>query len=141
MHVLLPVDASEDRAVAAADAVTTIPHAADEVSVTILNVHERIEVQDSDGGTVTSDEWYDKVGYPASVDTATAVLEDAGVTVERRQEHADPATAIIEVTDEIGADWIVMSGRKRTPVGTVLFGSVTQSVLLNADIPVTVITR
>lgn len=43
---------------------------------------------------------------------------------------------IIEYAGEQGASFIVTSGRKRSPVGKVLFGSVPQSLILNADCPV-----
>jgi hypothetical protein len=62
-----------------------------------------------------------------------------GVAVEKRRVHGEPAEEILTAADEISADRIVMCGRKKTPVGKVLFGSVTQSVLLNAETPVTVI--
>lgn len=39
-------------------------------------------------------------------------------------------------TDRVNAGYLVISGRKRTAVGKALFGSTTQSVLLNSDIPV-----
>lgn len=48
----------------------------------------------------------------------------------------DAAEELIEYADSEDASYIVIGGRKRSAVGKVLFGSVTQSVLLNADIPV-----
>jgi nucleotide-binding universal stress UspA family protein len=140
MRVLLPVDADEDRAIAAAEAVTTLPNAAEAVQVTILNVLKEFEVS-GDSGRIRSGDVYDEEDFPASVTKAAEILEAAGISVEKRGKHADPAAAIIEVSEEIGADRIVMAGRKRTPVGKVLFGSVTQSVLLNSDVPVTVIAK
>lgn len=141
MRVLLPLDNDEERSIAAAETVTTLPDAAKSVQVTILNVQKKVDVTGGDAERVTSDEWYDETDFPPSVETAIDVLENEGITVEKRREHAEPAEAIIEVANEINADWIVMAGRKRTPVGKVLFGSVTQSVLLNSDVPVTVIAR
>lgn len=139
MRVLLPVNDDEDRAIAAASAVTTLPDAAESVEVTILNVEERIDIRSGDGGRVDSETWYDPESFPPSVGEAAAVLEEAGITVERRRAHADPVEAILETAGEVGADRIVMAGRRQTPVGKVLFGSVTQSVLLNSDVPVTII--
>lgn len=139
MNVLLPVDADPHRATAAAETVITIPNAAEAVEVTVLNVESEVNVTGGDGGTVKSEDWYDETDFPASVQQAMDVLADAGISAEKRREHGEPAKAIIEVADELDADRIIMAGRNQTPVGKVLFGSVTQSVLLSGDTPVTVI--
>lgn len=47
-----------------------------------------------------------------------------------------PAREIVAYADEQDARYVVIGGRKRSPVGKVLFGSVTQAVLLDADQPV-----
>lgn len=137
-HVLLPVDANENRANQAVDTLLGMPISPGDLQVTILNVQEKIRVPESDGGHVTSDEWYEPENYPNSAKHAKNRLEDNAITVELRREHADPATRIVEVANEIEADQIIMTGRKRTAVGKVLFGSVMQSVLLNTELPVTV---
>lgn len=48
----------------------------------------------------------------------------------------DPAERIVEYADEQNAQYIVVSGRNRSPTGKVVFGSVSQSILLNAKCPV-----
>ncbi len=48
----------------------------------------------------------------------------------------DPAEEVLGYADEVGANYLVIGGRSRSPVGKALFGSVTQSVLLDADRPV-----
>ncbi|EMA39120.1 universal stress protein [Halobiforma nitratireducens] len=48
----------------------------------------------------------------------------------------DPAEVIRSYATEQNADYIVVSGRKRRALGQALFGSVSQSLLLNADRPV-----
>ena len=48
----------------------------------------------------------------------------------------DAADEIVRYSSENDARYIVISGRRRSPVGKALFGSVTQSVLLDADRPV-----
>lgn len=136
-RVLLPVGSDGDRARRAAEVVTSIPHDDDQIEVTILNVEKRIDARDS-GGQVSSDDWYDEEEFPDFVGELRELLEASGIAVELRREHDDPAQAIVEIANEIGADRIVMSGRKRSPTGKVLFGSTTQSVLLHADVPVTV---
>jgi nucleotide-binding universal stress UspA family protein len=48
----------------------------------------------------------------------------------------DAADEIVRYSSDEEARYIVISGRRRSPVGKALFGSVTQSVLLDADRPV-----
>lgn len=48
----------------------------------------------------------------------------------------DPVTKIVEATDSVTARYLVIGGRKRSPAGKAIFGSKTQSILLNAPVPV-----
>ncbi len=139
MRVLLPFDTNNDRAVAAAETVLSLPDAAKNVHVTILNVKKETEYRED--SVERSEDWYDPEEFPPSVDKAAEILENAGVAFEKRRRHGDPSEEILEMANEIEADRIIMAGRKRTPVGKVLFGSITQSVLLGSDVPVTVIAK
>jgi nucleotide-binding universal stress UspA family protein len=47
-----------------------------------------------------------------------------------------PPETIIETGEELEVDVIVTAGRKRSPAGKALFGSVSQSVILGTDRPV-----
>jgi nucleotide-binding universal stress UspA family protein len=138
-HVLLPVDSDVERSHAAADVVTGLPAAETEVSVTILNVQPEVELSSGDGSHVSSEDWWDPDDVPESVTATREYLESEGIDVEVRREHEDPARCIIRVSEEAEADLIVMAGRVQSPVGKVLFGSVTQSVLLSSSVPVTVV--
>ena len=48
----------------------------------------------------------------------------------------DPVNDVLDVADEIEADLIVIGIRRRTPVGKLVLGSNSQSILLEASIPV-----
>ena len=138
-RVLLPVGGDVNHVLAAADAVASLPNADDEVEAVILNVYEGFEVS-GESGRVDSEDVWNEENYPESVDAVEGRLAEAGVETTRRREHGDdPAETIIEVAAELDVDNITMSGRRRSPTGKMLFGSTTQSVLLAADRPVTVI--
>jgi nucleotide-binding universal stress UspA family protein len=133
-QVLLAIDENEHRAERATEAVVDLPCSDDAVEVTVLNVFEEFEVRQE--STVCSEDLSDPEDSPESVDRAVEILEAADVADETRRNHGEPATAIVEVAADLDADGIAMSGRKRRPTGTVIFGSVTQSVLLSASRPV-----
>lgn len=59
---------------------------------------------------------------------------DASVTPKGRTGTAEEE--IIDEARAIDARYIVVGGRKRSPVGKAIFGSTTQSVLLSAEQPV-----
>jgi len=61
---------------------------------------------------------------------------DDGEDVQTEGRVGEPADEIRQFAEENGARFVVIGGRKRTPVGKAVFGSVTQSILLNADAPV-----
>lgn len=78
-----------------------------------------------------------------AVDDAGDVASDVAVASldsQRRVQHVgrvgDVVEEILAAADKHDARYIVVGGRKRTPAGKALFGSATQSILLNADRPV-----
>ncbi|ACM58157.1 universal stress protein [Halorubrum lacusprofundi] len=137
-RVLLPVGGDVEHVLSAADAVISLPNATTEVEAEILNVYEGFEAS-GEGGRVDSEDVWNEENYPDSVGVVEDRLTEAGVSVSKRREHGDPAETIISVAEELDVDNITMSGRRRSPTGKMLFGSTTQSVLLAADRPVTVI--
>lgn len=66
----------------------------------------------------------------------TALDRAALATVEPVGRVGDPANTIIAEADAVDPRYLVVGGRKRSPTGKALFGSVTQSVILNAECPV-----
>ena len=136
-HVLLAVDEDEQRARRAAEAVTSLPGVPGDARVTLLNVFEEFSAAD-EAGQVRSKDLYDPEDFPDSVRLARDLLEEAGLEVDLRREHGDPAERIVGVARDLDADVVALCGRKRSPAGKALFGSVTQSVVLDADRPVLV---
>lgn len=126
-EVLLAIDDSESRAVAEATAVADLPIRTDEVRATIMHTFE----DNPEGASVSQ---------VRAVRRAESILEDAGFEVALAESSGEPATEINETADEMDADLIVLAGRKKTPAGKVLFGSVTQAVILGTERPVLVCT-
>ena len=136
-RVLLAVDADEQRARRAAEGVVDAPGGPDDVAVTVLNVFEQFSAAD-EAGQVRSEDLYDAEDFPDGVLAARDLLEAAGYDATLRREHGDPAERIVAVAHDVDADVVALAGRKRSPAGKAIFGSVTQSVILDADRPVLV---
>lgn len=129
--VILAVDDDEDRAIAQAEAVAEYPCAVEEIDVIVIHVSR--EVQSDEGGTIHIDEYADP---PSSISKAVDSLEAEGISVEFSHRSGDPAEEIMRSARDENANQIVLSGRRRSPVGKAMFGSVVQDVILNADRPV-----
>jgi nucleotide-binding universal stress UspA family protein len=124
-QIVMAVDTSEARARAEADAVLELPRDPSDVHVTILHDF----TNNPSGASVTQ---------VSAVRRARERLEEGGVEVELAESSGDPAEAILETADDLDADMIVLAARKRSPTGKVIFGSVTQTVILGTDRPVLV---
>jgi len=72
-----------------------------------------------------------------TIRTIANALEEAGVSYEVLGRRGDHATEIVGLAAEIGADRIIVGGRKRSPSGKAVFGSVAQDIMIEADCPVT----
>jgi nucleotide-binding universal stress UspA family protein len=124
-HVVLGVDEDEERALACAEQVAGLPGDPGELSVTIIHSF----TDNPSGASATQIH---------SVRTVGEFFDEHGIGYEVTESSGDPASAIIELADEEDADLIVVAGRKRSPAGKALFGSVTQDVILRAGRPVMV---
>jgi nucleotide-binding universal stress UspA family protein len=127
-RVLVPVDRDENRALHQASYVAGLSAEA-EVAATVLYVvpPERF----------TRAEAVSFGDVDAAVSAADRLAEE-GVTVDRVVGDGGVAGEIIRTADDLGADEIVMAGRKRSGVAEVLLGSTTTDVLVSTDRPVTV---
>ncbi|MGZ6798189.1 MAG: universal stress protein, partial [Nocardioidaceae bacterium] len=80
----------------------------------------------------------DALESEAQLEEVRTELEKAGVEHEVRQlvRGMDPAEDLINVATEVGAEFIVIGLRRRSPVGKLILGSNAQRVLLDAPCPV-----
>jgi nucleotide-binding universal stress UspA family protein len=76
--------------------------------------------------------------FEAELTAIQANLDEVGVEHEVRQlvRGNEPAEDLIEVAEEVKADFIVIGLRRRTPVGKLILGSNAQRILLDASCPV-----
>lgn len=117
-NIVVGIDESEERATAQATEILNMPFDPEDVHVTVVHAF-----QDNPSGA--------SVSQVRSVRRFVEMMEEAGIEVELEEAGAEAATAITDFAEEEDADLIVVAGRKRTPTGKVLFGSVTQAIILD----------
>jgi nucleotide-binding universal stress UspA family protein len=125
--VLIPVDDDENRARNQAAYVAGLG-AGEDIEAAVLRV-----VPPTRRGEA-SDETF------ADADAAVAAAEHlaaSGIEADRRTERGGVAGQVVRTASELDSHEIVMGGRKRSGVQTVILGSTTQDVVLSANRPVT----
>ncbi|WP_313691927.1 universal stress protein [Halorarum halobium] len=95
-------------------------------------VDDALDRLDSEGGSAD-----DVTRRLESVRVARTELQAADVEFEVRGVVGEPGQAISDLAGEIGADRVIVGGRRRSPTGKAVFGSTAQEILLSAPCPVT----
>jgi nucleotide-binding universal stress UspA family protein len=119
-RILVCVDTDVGRAKKQVESITSLPLETDEVEIVVYHVFRA-----GDDDT--------KAENLKSVAEVVETLETAGLTTTITQSNGDATRNILDKAEEIDADVISLAGRKRSPTGKALFGSVTQDVILKAD--------
>ncbi|MFB6113510.1 MAG: universal stress protein [Halodesulfurarchaeum sp.] len=126
--VLLPVDTSVSRAERQATYTASLPNASESVSVVVGHA---LTGEDEPENAASIQE-------VESVRNVVDILESAGIEYELRELSTPPEEGILAVAADQSFDQIVMGGRKRSPAEKAILGSITQKVILNANVPVVV---
>lgn len=135
-RIVVAIDADMEAPNRIAEAIADLPNAESGVEATLLNVFEEFKVTGAESGTVDSDDIYEESDLPETVNEVEHTLSDAGISVTIARRHGDIVEEILAEAEETDSDLIVLGGRKRSPTGKALFGSVVQSVLLESERPV-----
>ncbi|WP_267643394.1 universal stress protein [Haloarchaeobius amylolyticus] len=131
-RILAAVGTDIERARTQVEYIRNLPDASTNVAVTIVHSY----VEEDDANTPV-----DESLPPEESDAVIEVrsqLEAHDIEVDKQEIYSPVDRGILDAAEDVGAEQIVIAGRKRTPVGKALFGSTTQSVLLRSDIPVVV---
>lgn len=125
-EIILAIDSNEQRGRAQARTITEMPLNRDSLHATLLHAFTDTHEPGVSARKVVS------------VRRAAELLDDHDIETSYYDADGDPTTAIENAVAERDADLLVVAGRKRSPAGKVLFGSVTQNVILDLDCPVLV---
>jgi nucleotide-binding universal stress UspA family protein len=137
-RVLVPIDGSEQAERACTFVVEEFPG----TTMVLLHVIDPAEAGFSAQSSLPSfsEEWYEQEQEKAErqFDEIEAAVETGDVTVERAVEVGTPTNAIVDYADENDVDLIVMGSHGRDGVTRILLGSVAETVVRRAPVPVTV---
>ena len=121
MRVLLGVGGSEDSFRALEQTVERAAEAGDELTVAV------VENPDSEPDVAAIRERVD------------SVLREAGVEAEVLTLEGHPGSRLVELAEGEGFDRIVLGGGETSPLGKVSLGDISEFVILNANVSVTLV--
>ena len=124
--IVAGIDSDKQRASSQAETITDMPMNPEELRVVLTHSFK----ENRSGASISQ---------VSSVQRAESILEDAGIEVLLEESgNNDAAETVLETASEYDADLIAVAGRKRSPTKKVVFGSVSQEIMLNTDRPVLV---
>jgi nucleotide-binding universal stress UspA family protein len=71
----------------------------------------------------------------ATIRNLEDVLDETSIDYAIRGTVGDPGETMVDLAGSCGADIVVVGGRERSPAGKAIFGSVAQSIMLDAPCP------
>lgn len=124
-EILVAIDDEDEHVAAQMDAIEEMVAISDETVVHLIHVF----TDNQPGASIQQIE---------GIRDAQQRLESLDIEVRLVETSGDPAEEIREYAENHDIDQICVGGRKRSPAGKALFGSVTQNVILSAAKPVLV---
>ncbi|MFD1600459.1 universal stress protein [Halobellus rarus] len=118
--ILLAIDTDVERATAQIESLLELPLVREDTKVVLFHVFrgddERANARDLN-----------------SVREVLERLEASGFDIGVEQASGDAVRKILDEAERLDADVVSLGGRKRSPTGKALFGSVSQDVVLKSD--------
>ena len=121
MQVLLGIGGSDDAFRALDRTVERVARTGDSITVAVL--------ENPATGTAVE----------AVTERVEARLADAGVEADVRQVGGEPGPALVTLAETEGFDEIVLGGGQESPLGKIDVGRITEYVVLNATVTVTLV--
>lgn len=136
MRVLVPVDGSEP----SDDALAYALEQFDDAEIVAIHVMDPVDSATAWGPGV-ADDWLSASEERSEtiLEEAEEIAEDADRTVEFDSVVGRPAHTIVEYADEHDIDHILLGSHGRDGLSRVLLGSVAETVVRRASVPVTVV--
>ncbi len=80
-----------------------------------------------------------RIGVSDEIERAVGPDSDVSWKLHLQTVSGDFGDAIVELTDKLRPDLLVLGARRRSPVGKALLGSIAQTIILEASVPVLVV--
>src|SRR5262245_52621218 len=80
-----------------------------------------------------------RLGIADEIERALGADSEVEWKLHLRTAEVDVGEQVVELVDQLGADLLVIGARRRSPVGKALLGSVAQTIILQANVPVLVV--
>jgi len=103
------------------------------ISMTVIQVTDAVDLDVTDAHTAGLSDEVSSVLGESGVGSVDWKLELVPGTTD------DTAESILHIATRAGAELLVIGARRRSPVGKLILGSVTQTLILEADMPVLVV--